>query len=164
MEQVEPFRPSPNSIIPKAAEADSRSPKPPANWSESSAPTATLPSESSFDFLAPPQKPDELGRLGGYRVLNILGEGGMGVVFKAEDPRLKRLVALKVMKPDKSANQLAQKRFIQEGETAARLQHDHIVTIYQVDEDRGIPFLAMQFLEGESLDDRLKRVGELPVS
>jgi serine/threonine protein kinase len=88
----------------------------------------------------------------------------MGVVFKAEDPRLKRLVALKVMKPDKSANQLAQQRFIQEGETAAKLQHDHIVTIYQVDQDRGIPFLAMQFLEGESLDDRLKRIGKLPVS
>jgi len=114
--------------------------------------------------LAPPEKPDELGRLGGYRILSVLGEGGMGVVYKAEDPRLKRLVALKVMKTDKSSNDVAHQRFIQEGEAAALLQHDHIVTIYEVDRDRGIPYLAMQFLEGESLDDRLKRIGKLPVS
>src|SRR5713226_1305963 len=156
LEQVQLFRPSRDL---KSAMAI------PINGiSDSSAPTWNLPSASSLDFLAPPEKPDELGRLGGYRILSVLGEGGMGVVYKAEDPRLKRLVALKVMKPDKSANDVAKQRFIQEGETAAKLQHDHIVTIYEVDRDRGIPFLAMQFLEGESLDDRLKRVGKLPVS
>ncbi len=156
LEQVQPFRPSRDL---KSAMAI------PINGiSDSSAPTWNLPSASSLDFLAPPEKPDELGRLGGYRILSVLGEGGMGVVYKAEDPRLKRLVALKVMKPDKSSNDVAHQRFIQEGEAAALLQHDHIVTIYEVDRDRGIPFLAMQFLEGESLDDRLKRVGKLPVS
>jgi serine/threonine protein kinase len=125
-------------------------------------PSVQLPSETTIDFLNPPEKPDELGRLGGYRVLSLLGEGGMGVVFKAEDPRLKRLVALKVMKPDKSANQVARQRFIKEGELAASLQHDHIVTIYRVDEENGVPFLAMQFLDGESLDERLRREGKLP--
>lgn len=164
VEQIQPFRPSPNSIIPNAVEGDSMAPLPPANGADSSDPTVNLPSGSSFDFLSPPEKPDEIGRLGGYRILNVLGEGGMGVVFKAEDPRLKRLVALKVMKPDKSPNETARQRFIKEGETAAQLQHDHIVTIYQVDEERRIPFLAMQLLEGESLDDRLKRVGKLPVA
>src|SRR4029077_7909064 len=121
-----------------------------------------LPSEITIDFLAPAQQPGELGRLGGYRVLSVLGEGGMGIVFKAEDPRLKRLVALKVMKPDKSANQVAHQRFIKEGELAAALQHDHIVTIYREDEDHSVPFLALHFLEGESLDERLRREGKLP--
>jgi len=129
---------------------------------KSSDTSVKLPSEITIDFLTPALQPGELGRLGGYRVLSVLGEGGMGVVFKAEDPRLKRPVALKVMKPDKSANQVAHQRFIKEGELAAALQHDHIVTIYRVDEDHGVPFLAMQFLEGESLDERLRREGKLP--
>jgi serine/threonine protein kinase len=164
MEEVQPIRPSPNSVFPKAGDKLESPSAPVKTSNEASAPTASLPSGGSFDFLMPPQRADEIGRLGGYRILNVLGEGGMGVVFKAEDPRLKRLVALKVMKPDKSANQVAHERFKKEGETAASISHDHIVTIYQVDEDRGIPFLAMQFLEGESLDERLKRVGKLPAS
>jgi serine/threonine protein kinase len=127
-----------------------------------SAPTIKMTGESNYDFLAPAKKADELGRLGPYRILSVLGEGGMGVVFKAEDPGLNRLVALKVMKPDKSANDVARERFKQEGRAAARLQHGNIVTIYSVSEDRGVIYLAMQFLQGESLDDRLKREGKLP--
>jgi serine/threonine protein kinase len=163
MERVEPFTPpiTWNSLECKRADSNSPTPGDPVR-SESAVSPVKLPSEITIDFLAPAQNPDELGRLGGYRVLSVLGEGGMGVVFKAEDPRLKRLVALKVMKPDKSSNQVAHQRFIKEGELAAALQHDHIVTIYRVDEDQGVPFLAMQFLEGESLDERLRREGKLP--
>jgi serine/threonine protein kinase len=80
----------------------------------------------------------------------------MGVVFKAEDTKLNRMVALKIMKPDQTGDSKARQRFLMEGKSAASIQHDHIVTIYQVDEDRGIPFLAMQYLEGESLERRLK--------
>jgi serine/threonine protein kinase len=127
-----------------------------------SAPTIKMSSEGTFDFLAPAQQVDEMGRLGPYRILSVLGEGGMGVVFKADDPGLNRLVALKVMKPDKSANDVARERFKQEGRAAASLQHDNIVTIYAVSEDRGVTYLAMQFLQGESLDDCLKREGKLP--
>jgi ribosomal protein S27E len=108
-------------------------------------------------FLAPAQAPDELGRLGPYRVLKVLGAGGMGVVFRAEDPQLQRLVALKAMLPDLAANESARQRFLREARAAAKLKHDHIVSIYQVGEDRGAPFLAMEFLEGEALEDRIKR-------
>jgi len=119
---------------------------------------------SLTDFLAPPQQPGEIGRLGVYRVLKILGAGGMGVVFKAEDPGLQRLVAIKAMLPAIAASAAAKKRFLREARAAAAINHNHIVTIFQVGEDRGIPFLAMQFLEGESLDERLKRENTLPLA
>ena len=66
----------------------------------------------AYDFLAPPQAPNELGRLGGYRVLRVLGAGGMGIVFLAEDPQLKRQMALKAMKPSLAASDSARKRFV----------------------------------------------------
>lgn len=140
------------------------------NRSESAArvvPTSA-PADTSkpelIEFLAPPGAPDELGRLGSYRVLQVLGAGGMGVVFKAEDPQLKRLVALKAMLPSLGASTTARQRFLREARSAAAIKHDHIVTIHQVSEDRGVPFLAMEFLEGEPLDERLNREGKLPVS
>ncbi len=125
---------------------------------------AVATNKEQYDFLAPPQAPDELGRLGPYRVLQVLGAGGMGVVFRAEDPQLQRLVALKAMLPSLAASDSAKQRFLREARAAAALKHDHIVTIHQVGEDRGTPFLAMEFLEGESLDDRLKREGKLPLA
>jgi serine/threonine protein kinase/formylglycine-generating enzyme required for sulfatase activity len=113
------------------------------------------------DFLHPPENPDEIGRLGGYRVLEVLGVGGMGVVFRAEDLRLKRHVALKVMKPAVAASRSSRNRFLREAQAAAAIDHDHIVHIYEVDEDRHIPFIAMQYLRGESLQTRLDREGRL---
>jgi len=117
---------------------------------------------SLTSFLNPPAQEDEIGRLGGYRILEVLGSGGMGVVYRAEDPRLKRQVALKVMKPAIAANPEAKTRFLKEAEATAAIEHDNIVTIYQVGEDNGVPFFAMQFLKGESLQDRLKRVPKIP--
>jgi serine/threonine protein kinase len=113
------------------------------------------------DFLAPPQADDELGRLGKYRILKILGHGGMGVVYLAEDPLLKRKVAVKAMLPGLISIAGAGQRFLREAQSMAAVKHDHVVAIYQVDEDRGIPFLAMEFLVGETLDERLRREGKL---
>lgn len=121
-------------------------------------------SDEALALLGPPQQADELGRLGPYRVLRVLGEGGMGVVFQAEDPALERPVALKVMKPDRGSADVSRQRFLQEAKAAASLQHEHVVTIYQVGEDRDVPYLAMQFLRGEPLDKRLRRAGQLPVA
>jgi WD40 repeat protein/tRNA A-37 threonylcarbamoyl transferase component Bud32 len=117
-----------------------------------------------FDFLAPPGGPDELGRLGPYRVLRVLGAGGMGVVFAAEDLVLKRKVALKTMLPALAASDTAKQRFLREAQTAAAIEHDHIVPIFQVGEDRGVPFIAMPLLKGEPLDQRLQRQPVLPVA
>jgi serine/threonine protein kinase/Leucine-rich repeat (LRR) protein len=113
-------------------------------------------------FLAAPQSDDELGRLGKYRILAVLGHGGMGVVYRAEDTLLKRLVALKAMLPGLAGT--AGKRFLREAQAMAAVEHDYIVRIYDVGEERGIPFLAMEFLRGEPLDDRLDRDGRLPVA
>jgi serine/threonine protein kinase len=107
--------------------------------------------------FAPAQRPGELGRLGGYRILKRLGEGGMGAVFLAEHDGLKRLDALKVMKPEAVASPQAKDRFLREARTAAAIKHDHVVTIYHVGEDNGVPFIAMELLEGESLEERLKQ-------
>jgi serine/threonine protein kinase len=118
------------------------------------------PSGDEFDFsriLAPPQEPGELGRLGPYRVLQVLGRGGMGVVFRAEDIQLARPVALKVLRPELNSASDSRTRFLREAQAAAGLQHDHIVTVFQVGEDRGVLFLALQLLEGETLEDRLQR-------
>jgi serine/threonine protein kinase len=118
--------------------------------------------EGDVDFLGAPQGPGELGRLGPYRVLKLLGSGAMGLVFQAEDVALKRQVALKVMKKAQAADEVNRLRFLREAQAAAAIEHDHIVTIYQVGEDRGVPYLAMRLLLGESLEDRLNRVGKLP--
>jgi WD40 repeat protein len=107
--------------------------------------------------LAPPQAADEIGRLGGYRVLKLLGAGGMGMVYLAEDTQLQRSVALKVMRPEAAKNPTARERFLREARAAARLKSDHVVTIHQVGEDGPVVFLAMELLEGLSLEDWLKK-------
>jgi Leucine-rich repeat (LRR) protein len=117
-----------------------------------------------YDFLAPPQAPDELGRLGPYRVLKVLGAGGMGVVYEAEDPVLRRHVALKALLPHLAGSPSARQRFLREAQAAAALSHDHIVTVHQVGEDRGVPYVAMPLLRGEPLDERLRREGKQPVA
>jgi serine/threonine protein kinase/Leucine-rich repeat (LRR) protein len=115
-------------------------------------------SGSRFDFLLPAQGPDEIGRLAHYRVLKVLGEGGMGIVFLAEDTLLSRTVALKTMKPEVAADPRYRQRFLREARAAAKVEDDHIVPIYGVGEDRGVPWLAMPFLKGQSLNELLKRV------
>jgi serine/threonine protein kinase len=117
----------------------------------------------TLPFLASPHGPDEIGRLGSYRILRVLGAGGMGIVFEAQDVQLERHVALKVMKPHLTSNPRARARFLREAKAAAAITHDHIVPIFQVGEDRGVPFLAMAQLNGESLENRLKRARKLPI-
>jgi serine/threonine protein kinase len=114
-------------------------------------------------LLKPPQGPDELGRLGGYRVLRLLGQGGMGLIFEAQDLTLGRRVALKVIRPEQAETDQARLRFLKEARAVAAIDHDQIVTIYQAGVDNDVLYLAMQLLQGESLSDRLRREGRLPL-
>lgn len=115
-----------------------------------------------YPFLTPPQGPGELGGLGPYRVLRLLGHGTMGLVFAGEDPRLQRPVALKVLRPALAEDAEAQHRFQREARLTAAAEHDHVVTVYQVGVARGLPYLVLQLLTGESLEARLRRAGALP--
>ena len=114
-------------------------------------PDESLAEAGRFDFLDPPRAPDELGWLAHYRVRRLLGEGGMGLVFEAEDTDLLRPVALKVIRPELAGSRQAAQRFLLEARAMAALKHDHIVTIYQVGQQNGVPFLAMEYLRGMSL-------------
>ena len=96
------------------------------------------------------------GRFGPFRVVRELGRGGMGVVYEAVDESLGRHAAVKVLSPDLAANDEARRRFLREGSAAADLKSDHVVTIYQVGEEAGVPFLAMEFIEGPPLETWLQ--------
>ena len=115
------------------------------------------------ELLGPAESSGEKGRLGQYRLLKVLGSGGMGIVFEAEDTQLGRTVALKIVQPRLLDNQSIRLRFLKEARAAAALEHDNIVPIYQVGEVRSIPFLVMPLLKGETLDSRLRREGSLPI-
>jgi predicted Ser/Thr protein kinase len=90
-----------------------------------------------------------------YRILEKLGEGGMGVVYKAQDTKLTRTVALKFVPPDAAGDPELRTRFLQEAQAAAALSHPNVCTVYEIDEERG--FLAMEFVDGETIQERVRR-------
>jgi serine/threonine protein kinase/predicted ATPase len=121
------------------------------------------PTPVSLSFLSPALEPDELGRLAHYRVLKVLGQGGMGVVLLAEDTHLRRPVALKVIRPEIGQTLANRERFLREARAMARVRSDHVVTVYQVGQADDVCYLAMELLEGEPLDHWLERVGTPPL-
>ncbi|MFB3922184.1 MAG: protein kinase [Terriglobia bacterium] len=108
----------------------------------------------------PPKQPTKLGK---YVIKSPLGKGAMGVVYLAEDQRLGRPVALKTMSPSVADDPELLQRFYREAQSAGQLRHPNIVTIYDIDEADGVPFIAMEFLEGESLESVIAARKELPV-
>jgi serine/threonine protein kinase/tetratricopeptide (TPR) repeat protein len=92
-----------------------------------------------------------------YKILDKLGEGGMGIVYKAEDTRLHRTVALKILRPEASESRELKARLSKEAEVAAALDHPNITTVYEIDEADGHTFLAMPLVEGETLSARIKQ-------
>lgn len=112
-------------------------------------------------LLSPPTHPEMLGRLGRYEVERLIGSGGMGVVFKAFDTELNRPVAIKLMAPYLASSGPARKRFAREARAAAAVVHPHVVPIHNVETERELPFIVMQYVSGESLQARIDRDGPL---
>jgi serine/threonine-protein kinase len=106
-----------------------------------------------------PERPD---RIGDYEILEVLGRGGMGVVYKARDRRLQRVVALKVLPSGLGAGSEQVARFQREAQAAARLQHPHIVQIFDIGEHEGVAFLSLEYVQGGSLTDKVRTEGPQP--
>lgn len=118
--------------------------------------------DGGLDFLEPATRPDSLGRLGHFEVLEVLGRGGFGIVYRALDDSLQRLVAIKVLAPQLATTSPARKRFLREARASAQVRHENVVQVYAV-EEKPLPYLAMEFIPGETLQQRLDRVGPLEV-
>ncbi|QEG21894.1 serine/threonine protein kinase [Mariniblastus fucicola] len=115
-----------------------------------------------FDrILSPAENSDELGRIAHYRVIEFIAGGGMGLVFKAEDTKLNRLVCIKVLNPSLENNRDAVARFSREAKSAAKLRNTRITTVLEFGEHRELPYLVMELLEGQSLRDKLNVAGKL---
>jgi serine/threonine-protein kinase len=114
-----------------------------------------------LEFLEPSDNPAMLGRLGSFEILETIGAGAFGVVLKGYDRELNRYVAVKVLAPHLAHNAAARKRFAREAQAAAAIVHPHVVPIHAVDAAGKLPYLVMPFIAGESLQQRLDRVGPL---
>lgn len=115
----------------------------------------------TLDFLEPASHPEMLGRLGRYEIERTIGSGGMGIVFKAFDTELHRVVAIKVLKPHLAHNGAARRRFAREAQSAAAVVHEHVVPIHDVWTDGDTPYLVMQYVPGQSLQARVDQRGPL---
>jgi serine/threonine protein kinase len=112
-------------------------------------------------WLEPSEDPEALGVIDGYRIVGILGQGGMGVVYKAFDPSLHRYVAIKVLAPHLGSGAAARKRFEREARAAAAVNHEHVIAIHAVRERRGLPYLVMECIPGLSLQDLIEHEGPI---
>jgi hypothetical protein len=116
-----------------------------------------------LSFVAPSSEPGTLGRLDQYEVLEVVGRGGMGVVLRARDTKLERIVAIKVLAQPFAASGTARQRFAREARAAAAVRDEHVVAIHAVRDNAPAPYLVMEYIEGCNLETLLRRGGPLEV-
>ncbi len=112
--------------------------------------------ESLRGLLGRTERPNGLGTLGPYEVIGLIGRGAMGAVFRAFDTKLNRTVAVKVLAPELAAHPTARQRFPREAKAAAAVVHPHVVTIHAVGEERDLPYLVMEYVDGVSLQYKVR--------
>lgn len=110
-------------------------------------------------FLAPSGEPGVLGRLDHYEIIEIVGRGGMAIVMRAHDTKLQREVAVKVL----VTSGVTRQSFVREARAVAAIRDDHVVTIHGVEDEGPVPYLVMEFINGGTLEDRLRQRGSLEV-
>lgn len=149
------LKPMPEDVAMEAAGTDS--PSSSHIWS-----TDELgPVEFALDFLEASDNPAMIGRLGEYEILELIGRGGMGVVLKGYQRELNRYVAIKVMAPHYASSAAARKRFAREAQAAAAVVHPHVVSIHSVNANAKLPYLAMPFVDCQSLQMRIDQNGPM---
>jgi tRNA A-37 threonylcarbamoyl transferase component Bud32 len=125
------------------------------------APEQLAGGDQALPFLAPPREPGALGRLDHYEVLEVVGRGATGVVLKARDAKLQRVVALKVLAPRLAASGPARERFVREAQATATVRDDRVFAIHAVCDDGPLPYLVMEYIDGVTLEGRINKGGPL---
>ena len=101
--------------------------------------------------------------IGRYEIISRLGQGGMGSLYLAKDPKIGRLVAIKLVRQEFDSPE-ARQRFAREAQSAGTLRHPNIVTIFDVDDHAGLPFIAMEYVDGETLSEIVRRKAPYPIT
>ncbi|VTS07260.1 bifunctional serine/threonine-protein kinase/ABC transporter substrate-binding protein [Tuwongella immobilis] len=135
-------------------------------WKSGQGVSARLEINPSLKFLYPPRSEGEIGWLDHYRIKRVLGTGGMGIVLEAEDTHLRRLVAIKVIRPELATDLPIRQRFIREARAMAAIDHPNVISVYQVGlfdlaDGSKLPMFVMPLLQGETLEARLVRQEKL---
>lgn len=121
----------------------------------------SLREEVDLGFLDDSDQVRSLGRFADYEVVEVLGQGATGIVLKAEDPALRRMVAIKVLHPVLATSPLSRERFVREARAAAAVSNDHVVTLHAVSEWKELPYLVMEYVSGTSLEARIREKAPL---
>ncbi|MCI0463369.1 MAG: SUMF1/EgtB/PvdO family nonheme iron enzyme [Gemmataceae bacterium] len=160
-------RPAPEQVAAKAGQlagTEASDSHPPARDSADETQTHPPADEGApvLDFLGPPRKEGSLGRLAHYEILEVLGRGGFGIVLKAFDEKLQRVVAVKVLSPQLASSGTARKRFLREAHATAAVRHENVIDIHAIDDDP-LPYLVMECVSGQTLQEKLDQRGPLEV-